>query len=78
MKEHIVKKTNEFVAVSRDGKPYTIIEHTTFTLLSPVDTGIHRKPPMTQEYRLDNGEQVNKISAGVFEIIMTGERIVAL
>jgi hypothetical protein len=71
----IVKKTDEFMAVSKDGNRYTVMEFTTFTSFTPVNSGVTKLIIRAKEYRLDNGSDVNKISNGVFEILMTGERI---
>ena len=66
-----VKETNRYVASGSDGKSYSVIEYTEFLNTSTLLDSSSWTPGM-KSLKLANGDHVNKVSDGKYQIVRTG------
>jgi hypothetical protein len=67
--------TGEFTAKTASGEAYRVYEFTTFldsTTLSDTKT---QWTPGVKAYRLRNGDHVNPVDGGLYEIARTGQKL---
>lgn len=67
-----IKKTGGFVASGSDGKIYTVVEYTEFIDATTVSDTQTQWVPGMKTLKLENGEHVNPVDGGGFEVARTG------
>jgi len=67
-----IKETSRFFALGSDGKKYQVIEFTEFLEVTTIHDAQTRWEPGMKILKLENGEHVNPVDGGGFEIPRTG------
>jgi hypothetical protein len=70
-----VRKTGGFVARGSDGKSYTIVEYTEFLDVTTISDATTQWSQGMRIMKLENGEHVNPVDGGGFEVASTGVRL---
>ena len=70
-----IRKTGGFVAHGSDGKNYTVVEYTEFIGVTTIIDAVTQWSPGRKIMKLVNGEHVNPVDGGGFEVVRTGVRL---
>jgi hypothetical protein len=70
-----IRKTGRFVTRGSDGKNYTVVEYTEFIDVTTISDTETQWSPGMKIMKLENGEHVNPVDGGGFEIVRTGVRL---
>ena len=72
-----VRETERFVATGSSGTKYEVVEFTTFIGTTTIHTDQQQWAPGLKAYRLSTGQPLNRLPGGEFQIVVTGETLVA-
>ncbi len=68
-----IAKTDEFLTLGSDAREYVVIEYTEFTDISSFGNVAEKWAPTPNRYlKLPNGDHVNALDDGTFQILRTG------
>jgi hypothetical protein len=70
-----IRKTGGFVALGSDGNNYTVVEYTEFLDATTISDTQTQWVPGMKILKLENGEHVNPVDGGGFEVVRTGVRL---
>ena len=70
-----IERTRSFVATGTDGRTYTVIEYTEFIDATSTESTQKEWVPGLKSYKLRDGDPVNALPDGQFEIARTGVRL---
>lgn len=70
-----IRKTGGFVARGSDGKNYVVIEFTEFVDGTTISDTQTQWVPGIKIMKLENGDHVNPVDSGGFEVVRTGVRL---
>jgi hypothetical protein len=68
-----IRQSDRFLAVASDGSSHEIIEFTQYIDVS--SRGGHGEAPGLKSYRLANGDSVNAVGDGEFEVVFGGLKL---